>query len=80
MVDHLSEYPWSSYAFNALGNNNELVVEHALYKCLGKSKKKRQVAYRALFDVDVPLKTVEEIREATNKSWILGSNYFNRKA
>ena len=25
---------------------------------------------------EVPLKTIEEIREATNKSWVLGSEYF----
>lgn len=76
MVDHPPEYPWSSYATNALGKANELVVEHALYKRLGQSSQRRLEAYRALFDVDVPQKTVEEIREATNKSWVLGSDFF----
>ena len=29
-----------------------------------------------MFDVDVPQKTIKEMREATNKSWVLGSDYF----
>tara|TARA_R110002111_G_C5929218_1_gene366634 strand:- start:304 stop:633 length:330 start_codon:yes stop_codon:yes gene_type:complete len=76
MVDHPSEYPWSSYASNALGKTNELVVEHALYKRLGQNSQRRCEAYRALFDVAVEQKTIEEIREATNKSWVLGSDFF----
>jgi putative transposase len=78
MVDHPSEYPWSSYASNALGKTNELVVEHALYKRLGQNSQRRCEAYRALFDVAVPQKAIEEIREATNKSWVLGSDFFKK--
>ena len=76
MVNHPSEYQWSSYAYNALGKTNELVIGHELYKGLGKSDQLRCEAYRALFDVDVPQRTIEEIREATNKSWVLGSDFF----
>ncbi|ORU90367.1 MAG: transposase [Cycloclasticus sp. symbiont of Poecilosclerida sp. M] len=78
MVEHPSEYPWSSYRFNALGKLNELVVPHDLYKRLGKNGSDRREAYRELFTVDVPRKTVEEIREATNKSWVLGNEYFKK--
>jgi len=56
-----------------------LVVGHELYKRLGKSVKERCESYRALFDVEVPKKTIEEIRESTNKSWVLGSEYFKEK-
>jgi putative transposase len=28
MVDHASEYPWSSYRYNAVGLNIELVTPH----------------------------------------------------
>ena len=76
MVEHPAEYPWSSYRFNALGKQNSLVVPHKLYKQLGKDASDRREAYRELFSVNVPRKTVEEIREATNKSWILGGEYF----
>jgi len=76
MVEHPAEYPWSSYRYNALNERNNLVVRHPIYKRLGKSVNEQCIAYRALFDVDVPQKTIEEIREATNKSWVLGSEYF----
>jgi len=76
MVEHPAEYPWSSYKFNALGEPNQLVVPHELYKQPGKNSSDRREAYRDLFSVNVPRKTVDEIREATNKSWILGSEYF----
>ena len=76
MVNHPSEYPWSSYAYNALGKTDELVIEHELYERLGKSDQLRCEAYCSLFNVDVPQRTIEEIREATNKSWVLGSDFF----
>ncbi len=79
MVEHPAEYPWSSYRNNALNEKDELVVGHELYKRLGKSTKERCEAYRELFDVEVSQKTIEEIREATNKSWVLGSEYFKEK-
>lgn len=76
MVDHPSEYPWSSYHCNALGKHNELITPHYLYKKLGLSKKQRQKAYQALFDSQIDEKTVSDIREATNKAWVLGSGHF----
>ena len=76
IVKHPAEYPWSSYGYNALGKKNELVVGHEVYKRLSNSIKNRCEAYRTLFEVEVPQKTIEEIREATNKSWVLGSEYF----
>jgi len=36
----------------------------------------RGEAYRALFDGELPQRIIEEIREATNKSWVLGSDFF----
>ena len=76
MVNHPAEYPWSSYATNALGKENELVVGHVLYRRLGQNSQHRCEAYRGLFDVEISQKTIEEIREATNKSWVLGSDFF----
>ena len=76
IVKHPAEYPWSSYGYNALGKKNELVIGHEVYKRLGNSIKNRCEAYRTLVEVDVPQKTIEKIREATNKSWVLGSEYF----
>lgn len=79
MVEHPSEYPWSSYRCNALGEQDLLVVAHREYRRLGKTAEQRQAAYRALFRAQISEKTLDEIREATNKAWVLGSSYFKQK-
>ena len=79
MVEHPSEYPWSSYHYNALGEENEFLTPHTLYRRLGRNKIERQKAYRQLFRHRIPEKTLEEIREATNKAWVLGKGHFREK-
>ena len=76
MVEHPSDYPWSSYRHNAMGKYDELVVHHELYEALGRNGEERRKAYRALFKTRIPKKTFDEIREATNKAWVLGSEHF----
>ena len=50
MVTHPGEYRWSSYACNALGQDDLLVKPHSLYQALGSSEHQRQFAYRGLFE------------------------------
>ncbi len=76
IVGHPSEYPWSSYAFNALGKANDVVTPRTLYQALGSDERVRQTAYRALFKASIDEKDLREIRETTNKSWVLGSERF----
>ena len=68
MVDHPSEYPWSSYLSNATGKANDLLTPHREYKRMDRSAEKRQQRYRALFRAQVPRKDIDDIREATNKA------------
>ena len=79
MVDHPSEYAWSSYAYNALGQEDLLISPHEEYLALGKTPAKRQAAYRSLFKARISERTLEEIREATNKGWVLGNGYFKER-
>ena len=76
MADHPSHYPWSSYRYHALGQRNELITAHREYVRLGATGAQRQAAYRQLFRTHIPEKTLEAIREATNKAWALGSERF----
>jgi len=76
MVDHPADYPWSSYACNALGTDNLLITPHLEYMSLSTISKTRQLVYRGLFDQHIDNKTIEEIRAATNKAWVLGNEYF----
>jgi putative transposase len=79
MAEHPADYPWSSYRFNALGQENELITPHEEYLKLGRSDEQRQQAYQSLFDNHVSEATLDEIRQATNKAWVLGSDYFKDK-
>ena len=79
MVDHPSDYPWSSYHSNALGKTNELLTPHIEYKRLGKSESERQAAYRQLFKHHLSESSMDEIREATNKAWVLGNDRFKQR-
>lgn len=79
MVEHPSEYPWSSYSYNALGQVDLVVTPHLEYRRLGATNDERQSSYRQLFRAHIPNMTLNEIREATNKSWVLGSDRFKRK-
>ena len=79
MVKHAAEYPWSSYQANALGKPIELITPHACYRALGKIGSSRQEAYRGLFDAHLPDLTLKEIREATNKAWVLGDHRFKEQ-
>jgi putative transposase len=79
MVTHPAEYPWSSYRGNALGKNIELLTHHICYQCLGLKDEERQNAYRALFEHHIEELALHEIRDATNKAWVLGENRFKHK-
>ena len=70
MVKHPSEYPWSRYSVNAQGAEDArlLLVPHGEYVLLDAAAAKRQAAYRALFKTSISKKTLEDIRESTNKS------------
>jgi putative transposase len=76
MVSHAAEYPWSSYQSNAVGREVTLVSPHELYLKLGATNEERQSAYRALFRGRMLEADIEYIREAKNKSWVLGSDRF----
>ncbi len=76
MVRHPREYKWSSYHFHAEGKADALLTPHWLYQRLGSTALERQQAYRNLFRRQLSGETLEAIREATNKAWVLGSDKF----
>ena len=79
MVIDPSDYAWSSYHFNALGQLSDLIVPHPEYLHLvGESTEARQAAYRALFKHHISENSITEIREATNKAWVLGNDRFKQ--
>lgn len=79
MVQHPSEYPWSSYRANALGQNDALITPHGMYDALGQNEVIRQTQYRSLFAGQIDEISLAQMREATNKAWVLGSEHFKQK-
>jgi putative transposase len=76
MVGHPEEYRWSSYHANALGRHDCLVQSHDRYLALNNDVKARQSACRDLFQAHIDEKTLTDIRQATQKGWILGNDRF----
>lgn len=79
MVNHPAEYPWSSFQGNALDKNIELLTSHYLYLALGNKALERKKAYQALFSAHIDELALQEIREATNKAWVLGDTRFKQQ-
>ncbi len=79
MVNHPSEYPWSSYRYNARGEINQNITPYRLYLRQGKTAEVRQKAYRALFRSRLSDHVLADIRESTNKAWVLGSSRFKQQ-
>jgi putative transposase len=79
MVKHPSEYPWSSYHRNALGKSDSLIFPHSEYQRLGSTDSLRQSAYRQLFKHRLSEESMNTIRDATNKAWVLGSEHFKKR-
>jgi putative transposase len=79
MVIDPADYPWSSYHVNALGQTTNVVVPQPEYLRMGESNEARQAPYRELFKHHLSENSITEIREATNKAWLLGSDRFKQR-
>ena len=79
MVRHPRDYRWSSYHHHTEGKSDSFLTRHTLYTRLGTSSVARQQAYRALFRQHLSRETLDAIREATNKAWVLGSDTFKQR-
>lgn len=79
MVKHPRDYPASSYRANAKGRADGIVAPHPVYEALGPDPAARQAAYRQLFRRRIGEPTLDEIRAATNKGWVLGTDRFREK-
>lgn len=76
MVRHPAEYLWSSYHVNALGMRSSLVKPHKLYLALGING---EFDYKATFELNIDDSELDQIRNATNKAWLLGEGPFQRQ-
>lgn len=76
MVDDPADYSWSSYQSNALGVSSKILTPHTVYLQLGRTKSERLTNYRELFGTDVQEGLLSDIRYATTKGLVLGTENF----
>jgi len=79
MVDHLGNYPWSSYRANAQGEPSGLVEPHGLYNRLAEELSGCQLVYRELFRYALEPGFVDQVRHATNRNVVLGNDRFGEE-
>lgn len=76
LVKSPSDYVWSSYHCNALGEPADMLTPHACYTALGRTDRTRQQAYRAMFRDAMDVCLLREIRETAQQCRVLGSGAF----
>lgn len=78
LAKHPSEYFWSSHRHNALDIEDKLVTPHIKYLSLARQNNPCFSEYNNLFKTPLDDKTIDEITESTNKSWVLGSKDYKK--
>jgi putative transposase len=79
MVRLPGEYPWSSYRHNGMGMTIGFITEHSIYTNLEQTRSSRILKYRALFERELPLSVLQEIRLCIIKDWVIGNEYFKKQ-
>jgi len=79
MVEHPSDYAWSSHQFNALGKPVDFLTPHAAWLALGGTDEDRQHAYRNLFKHPLEELQIESLRYGLRKCLPTGSDRFKRQ-
>lgn len=76
LVATADHYPWSSCMHHVGSKVDTLVTDHALYWALGNTPFQREAAYKEALSHPLKAEEIEQIRFATNKGWLLGSEEF----
>lgn len=79
LASHPGEYPWSSYAANAEGEESDLLTPHPEYVRLGNTNVERTRRYQEIVEEVEDVQRLDEIRAATNGNFALGDKRFRRE-
>ena len=79
MIKQPGEYQWSSYRINTGLKKSGLITPHEIYLQLGNSDKARTDAYKALFLEKLTYLQLDNIRAATSRGLVVGSDAFKDK-
>ena len=76
MVKHPLYYQWSSYLANACGVECRITTPSSTYQSLGADKSSRITAYKNMFEDELDVSLIRDLRDATHKGLAFGSNRF----
>jgi len=76
IVEHPSEYKWSSYHANANNEAEDLIANHPIYIDLSSMLEERLHAYLELFCNHLDYDTLHDIRDSLNHELVLRRYYF----
>ena len=79
IVAQPEEYRWSSYAANALGEDNCIISPHDEYGNLGQTLPQQREVYRALCDAGLTAEELARIRNCTQSGTPMGSERFKEQ-
>jgi putative transposase len=79
MVNHPSEYRWSSFNVNALGESSDLLTPHKSWRALGDGHTDRLIAYQHVIEVALEQPQIDEIRHGVQKGLPTGSDRFKQQ-
>lgn len=79
MVEAPSDYTWSSFRANGLGQPAKFWMPHDVYLQLGATVAERTAAYRELFRGQLDSTMLNQIRQASNQGMALGSDRFRHE-
>ncbi|HYR34745.1 MAG TPA: transposase [Burkholderiales bacterium] len=80
MVEHPSEYRWSSHGHYGKALTNGVITEHPEYQRLGTTADERRAAFRSLCADPLQQHAIDRIRVAINTDSALGSESFMQHA
>ncbi len=79
MVAHPSDYPWSSYRFNGLGESSAIITPHDEYLALAKERDERLKRYTDFLTSEVDIAVITDLSGSLHSGTPLGGARFKKK-
>jgi len=72
LVEQPADYRWSSYHFNAINKEDEIIISHPDYISLADTQEHRLAAYIELFEDEIASEIISDIKDALDNEDVLG--------
>jgi putative transposase len=79
VVNNPGDYAYSSYGYNALGKDDDLIRPHRLYTAIHDEPELRLTIYRGFFNIQIGTETLDVIRDSANTCQVLGDDRFKNQ-